>query len=405
LYGGSVSFPQTIWASIIATNEADFDDFTAHTESDITGNLGGPDDVAWTYDLPGMNPIQWMKSGDYLMVGTTGGVGKLGQPDKPITPNFPPTYRIQNHNGCAYQQPAAAVDALLYVERGEEKVRELTYTFSTERYVAPDMTVLAEHVTGDGIVQAVFQNRPDPVLWCVREDGELLSFTYHRTSETMAWGRNDTGAAGLFKSVATIPGPAAEDELWSVVGRTVNSSTVKYIEQHQPWNWGTDQNDCWFVDCATDDITDLGHLEGATVALWADGRPIGTYTVSGNEISPAGSYTNTTVGLPYTSVFETMPLVVRQKDGQYVNALETSIHYVLIDFLDTLGCSVGVESTKTEDFLFSTDSFATTIDAVTGYKDGPAFWGTERAPTLYFTESGPVPMTIRSVNTKVEVEF
>jgi len=62
-------------------------------------------------------------------------------------------------------------------------------------------------------------------------------------------------------------------------------------------------------------------------------------------------------------------------------------------------------SANTEDFLFSTDSFATTIDAVTGYKDGPAFWGTERAPTLYFTESGPVPMTIRSVNTKVEVEF
>ena len=93
IYGGSKSYPQTIWASIIVTEEDDYDDFTANTESDAEGNLGGPDDVAWIYTLPGKNPIQWMKSGGYLLIGTSSGVGKLGQPDKPITPNFPPTFR------------------------------------------------------------------------------------------------------------------------------------------------------------------------------------------------------------------------------------------------------------------------------------------------------------------------
>jgi len=405
IYGGSASYPQTIWSSIIVTEDDDYDDFTANTESDAEGNLGGPDDVAWIYTLPGMNPIQWMKSGGYLLIGTSSGVGKLGQPDKPITPNFPPTFRTQNYNGCAYMQPVGAVDSLLYVERGDEKVRELAYRFLSSQYVAPDMTLLSEHITGDGIDDIAFQNRPDPVLWCVREDGELLSFTYQRSSEVMAWGRNDTGASGLFKSVATIPGSADEDELWAVVGRTVDSTAVKYVEQFQSWDWGSDQNDCWFVDCAGDDITDLARLEGETVALWGDGRPIGTYTVTSGIISPTGSYTNTTVGLPYTSVYETMPLVVQDRSGNYHSSQETNIHSVLIDFYKTLGCHVGVDSTNAEDFEFSADSFATTIAAITDYRDGPVFEGTKRAPTLYFYESSPVPMTIRSVKATVEVEL
>ena len=406
IYGGSASYPQTIWASIIAEKDSDYDDFTANTESDVEGNLGGPDDVAWTYILPGKNPIQWMKSADYLMVGTTSGVGKFGQPDKPITPNFPPTYRTQNYNGCAYQQPAEAVDTLLYVERGAEKVRELAFTFSRDKFVAPDMTVLAEHIAreGDGIVQTTFQARPDPVLWCVRADGQLLSFTYHRNTEAMAWARHDTGAAGLFKSAAAIPGSAAEDELWAVVGRTVDSTTVKYVEQVQPWDWGTDQNDCYFVDSGTTSLTELDHLEGLTVALWADGRSIGTYTVALGEISPSGSYTNTTIGLPYTSVYETMPLVVQQRNGEFVNALSTGIRYILVDFYKTHGCSVGVAADKVEDFEFGM-STTETVDIVTDYREGPTYWGTKRAPTLYFTETEPGPMTIRSVNAKVEVEF
>lgn len=211
-------------------------------------------------------------------------------------------------------------------------------------------------------------------------------------------------AADDFKSVAMIPG-STSDEIWTIVERTVDGNTVKYIEQFQALDWGSDSNDCWFVDSGTDDITDLAHLEGETVALWADGRPIGEYVVSGGEITPSGSYTYTTVGLPYTSVYETMPLVVYKKDGEAVNALETNIHYTIVDFYETLGCHIGVDASNLEDFIFSKNNFATTIDVVTDYREGPIYWGTKRSPTLYFTESDPVPLTIRSVMSLVEVEY
>jgi len=397
IYGGSKSYPQTIWSSIIITSDDDYDDFTASTESDWSGNLGGPDDVAWTYTLPGMNPIQWMKSAEYLMIGTTSGVGKLGQPDKPITPNYPPTYRVQNHNGCAYMQPKGAVDAMLYVERGSQKVRELAFAYANDKYVAPDMTILSEDITGNGITQIAFQNRPDPILWCVREDGVLLSFTYHRKHDVMAWSRQVTD--GEYDSFAKMPGDT-EDELWVVVDRDVGT----YIEKFAPFNWGTDQNDCYFVDSGVDDITNLSHLEGGTVALFADGRPIGTYTVASNIISPAGSYTYTTVGLPYTSIFETVPLIVYTSSGNSLGK-NTAVLELKADFLKTLGCHIGTSSTYNADIKFSDDSFATTVDVFTGIKKIPFARGESLSPTIYLTESDPVPLTLRGYNVDLEATF
>lgn len=193
IYGNTDLSPETVWASIIAEEDSDYDDFTANTESDAEGNLGGPDDIAWTYKFPGMGAAQWIRSGKYLFVGTSKGVMMLGQPGKPITPNFPPIARMQNYNACAFLQPANAAAAILYVEKGSQKVRELGYIDTRDTYIAPDLTILAEHITGDGIVDTAFQSRDDPTLWLVRRDGSLISFTYSRDQDVHAWSRHITG--------------------------------------------------------------------------------------------------------------------------------------------------------------------------------------------------------------------
>lgn len=394
IYGGSASFPQTIWSSITAADDTDYDDLS----------IGTDDDDAWIYVLPGMNPLQWMRSGDFLMIGTTAAIGRLGTPDKALTPTFV-EYRKQAQNGSAYIQAVNAVDAILFVERGGQKIREVTYTFNTDRYIAPDLTVLAEHVTGDGIVQIDFQNRPDPVLWCVREDGELLSFTYKRRHDVLAWSRSDTGASGLFKSVATIPGPN-ETEVWTVAARTIDSNSVQYIEAFQSVDWTktsspTDANDMWFVDSGHTDGNDLSHLEGETVAVLADARPIGTFIVSGGAITASG-YTNYVIGLPYTSVYESMP-VVAQAQGLSSALMKTAVLNVVMDFQDTLACNLGVDSTNKSAIQFSKDSFATTIDAFTGVKPSTFPRGLSRDMTIYVDTSDPVPLTLRSVNPFLQV--
>jgi len=352
-----------------------------------------------------MGKIQWIESGKYLLVGTDKGVSVVGQQGKPLTPNYSPIMRIQNYQACAYLQPANAGNAILYVEKGNQKIRELEYTHTSDKYIAPDMTTLAEHITGGGIVDLTFQSRPEPVLWCVREDGTLLSFTYKRSEGVAAWAEH-ISTDDDFKSVAQIPGDT-EDELWTLINRTVNSKSVKYIEQFQPFDWEKvsdpyDQNDCYFVDSGKSAFTGLTHLQGETVAAYADGRPLGTYTVSSGTISPTGTYTNKLAGLPFTSVYETMPLVLSDDSGP-VMAEYSDIMEMKVKFYKSLGCHVGYNSSNLVDLEFSSDDFATTLDVITDYMVGPFVWGLDRTPTIYFSEADPIPMTLEAIHAKVQV--
>ena len=256
-YGGSESYPQTVWATKTASG-AD-DDYENMLE-------GVDDDDALIYILPGQNPIQWMNAQTYLLVGTLSGVGRWGSSDDAtaITPTQPTSFRLQAQHGAKFLQAVLVGDAVLYVERGGDRVREFVYTLERDRFIAPDLTVLSEHITGDGIIDIAYQSRPDSVLWCVLADGDIATLTYQREQEVVGWTRHTT--EGSYESITVIPG-VDEDEVWVVVNRTVNSSTVRYVEQFQPVDWGSDQADMFFVDSGlTFDGGDAVNITGATEA-------------------------------------------------------------------------------------------------------------------------------------------
>ena len=58
----------------------------------------------------------------------------------------------------------------------KEKIRELAYNFDVDGYLAPDMTILAEHITESGITQMTYQQEPNQIVWGVRDDGEVNWF-------------------------------------------------------------------------------------------------------------------------------------------------------------------------------------------------------------------------------------
>lgn len=233
VYGGNVNYPQTLWLS----QAGDYNNFTIGTFAAD----------ALIYLLPGQNPIQWMASQDFLFVGTLGGAGRLGgnSPHDALSAEELPTYRQQTYTGSANIQAVIANDQILFVERGGRKVREFAFSIERDKYVSPDLTLLAEHITESGIEEVAYQERPESILWCVLDDGVLLSLTYKREQEVIAWARHVTD--GEFESVAVVPG-SEEDEVWVVVNRTIDSNTVRYVEQFQPFDWGDDQDDMWFVD-------------------------------------------------------------------------------------------------------------------------------------------------------------
>lgn len=402
VYGGSTSFPQTIWFG--KANPNDYLDFTE----------GVLDTSAFTIALPGQNPIQWLLSQDYLFIGTSGSVGKYGDQGKAITPTSP-NYREQSKAGAAGIKAVLAGDALLYIERGGTKVRELIYSLAMDKYLSPDLTILSENITRGGIVDVAFQVRPDPMLWCVLSDGNMAVLTYQRDQEVIGWTLHNT--EGTFESVCRIPGVpgTSEDEIWVSVKRTPDGNEVRYIEQFQPRDWGDDVNNCWFVDSglhydgnSTADFNGLIHLIGKTVSVYADGMIQSNEVVDANgavTIDRAASHV--TIGPPYTARLETLPLRIDPQDS----AMNKKIREINIDFWQTGACRFGNGANSSLTIInFANDvgadpnaTFQDLYSSIVSPKRLLWPYGSMKKQTVFVDSNKPVPLTIRSIQTSYDL--
>lgn len=231
-FAGSTHQPQTVWGS--ATG--DYENF----------QLGTLDSDAFAYTIGATerNAIEWLVTQKALLIGTSGGEWSMGGSDgNALTPTSVKVARQSTYG--SKNVPALVVnDVALFVQRQGRRVRELTYAFEKEGYVAPDLTILAEHITEGGIVQTAYQQQPQSVLWGVTADGELIGMTYEREQDVVGWHRHTTD--GLFESVAVIYGED-EDEIWVVVNRTIEGVAARYVERFNPTQW-TDKKDAFFVD-------------------------------------------------------------------------------------------------------------------------------------------------------------
>lgn len=235
VYAATKNNPQTMWFS----TTDDWENFRSGTLDSDSFNI--------TIASDQVNVIRWMVNQSALMVGTSGGEWKVSanRSDEAISAGNR-SAKQQSSYGSVQIQPALMSNTVLFVQRQAKKIRELTYSFELDSWIAPDLTVLSDHITGNGIVQMAFQKTPDPMVWCVISDGYLANMTYNREQDVVAWQRETFGDDKV-ESVAVIPG-SGEDEVWIAIERNINGSEVKYIEQFQPRNWGIDNNDIFYVD-------------------------------------------------------------------------------------------------------------------------------------------------------------
>jgi hypothetical protein len=149
-------------------------------------------------------------------------------------------------NGSANLQGMFVDDSILFIQRPGRKLRELGFDFDRQGFIAPDMSIGAEHITESGVVEYTYAAQHNKLLFLVRADGVLLSFTYNRLEEVTAWARHLTD--GLYESVAAIPG-TGEDQVYVVVNRTINGTEERHIELLQLIEY-TDKSDSHFLDDA-----------------------------------------------------------------------------------------------------------------------------------------------------------
>jgi len=410
-YAGASNAPQAIWASRTgATNYADMRLFFNSTETGgTTGDVYDYCALNYTIATDRVNKILWLSPGKILACGTVGGEFTItsNNLNDAITPTNVRIVRQSTYGSAA--MPALRIsDLVLFVQRARRKVRQFTYQFQSDSYVAPDLTLLAEHITQTGIVDFAFQQEPDSILWLVRGDGELLGLTYQRDQDVIAWHRHIIGGtAAVVESVASVPGITDRDEVWLVVKRFINGASKRYIERLRGGMNETDPiEDSFFVDCGltyngtpTTSISGLDHLEGETVTVLADGGVVAPdQVVTGGAIILADAASIVHVGYSYKSTVQTMRLDVGSMDGS-AQGKTGRIIKVVVRLMRTAGLNVGPDIDHLDELTWRVDGSLMDhpLDLFSGDKKLPFPKGYEEGLQMVLMQDKALPCTILSI--------
>jgi hypothetical protein len=409
VFAGTKDQPQTIFFS----KSGDYENM----DDNYHGTVADDDAIIYTIASNQVNAIRFMTATRTLIIGTAGGEFTVsgGTADTAITPTNILIKKQSNH-GSANVDAIAAGNATLFLQRAKRKIRELAYNFDVDGYLAPDMTILAEHITEGGITQMAFQQEPNQIVWMVRGDGELIGFTYQRDQQVTAWHRHIFGGSfgsgqAVCESVSVIPTDNNEYQVWVVIKRTVDGSTVRYVEYLHNFDFDeTDDTSFNFLDSqleydgtATTTITGLDHLEGQTVSILADGSTHPDKTVSSGSITLDRSAEKVKVGLGYTSLLQTMRLDAGSQDGTSQGRTKR-IFDVTIRMYESIGVEVGPDLNNMERIPFrsSADEMDSGVGVFTGDKEVEFRGNYETDGFVYVRQDQPLPLTILSLYPKLQ---
>lgn len=322
------------WPSAVALHEGRLWWFGTKTYGSVSDDYENFDDTTEGDSGPiqrtvGEGPIEsihWGLSLARLMLGTAANSANI-QPvridgnnpisarssslDEPLTPtNF--NLRYASTRG-------------VFIDRSRQRVYELAFDVNSSDFKDDDLTLLVPDLNDAGITHVAIQHKPDIRLHCVREDGTVGVLVFDRAENVICWLEIETD--GDVEDVSVLPG-TGEDQVYYVVKRTIDGSTVRYLEKWAMESECTGRPGARHADAhliysgsPTTTITGLSHLEGEEVVVWgwhtgtpfedqdgnAIGRDFGTFTVASGQITGlSAAVTDACVGLAYTAQWKSL---------------------------------------------------------------------------------------------------
>lgn len=392
--------------------------YSSFSPSSVAGVVASDNAVAFTLNADDVNAVKWLAANERgLLAGTSRGewVIRASTLNEAITPtniSGKPSTRY----GSADVAPVVAAKAVLFLQRAARKVREFAYVLEVDGFKAPDMTLLAEHITRPSVVELTFQEQPQAVVWGARADGVLLGFTYERDQDVTAWHRHELGgqsdAAGadipVVESVTAVSAPdTTRDELYLLVQRYINGGDKRYVEyMSKVWETEDEQEDAFYVDCgwtainspAASTVTGLWHLEGETVGAYVDGTKHPDVTITNGKAVLGRTGTIITLGYFYNSDGETLPIEGGTPDGSSQGKVKR-IHRVGLWLVDTLGLKIGADSDTLSEIIVRKwgDQFGIATPLFTGVVRDRIEGDYDMLGQVYWRADGPFPANVLAV--------
>lgn len=239
LFAASIERPSTLWGS----KPGSFHNF------DVGIPVTDGDSYEFTLASQKLDTIKYMLGmPGGLVVLTSGGAWQLSgtQQFAPITPTQIMA-TPQAFHGCGDLQPITIGYEILFIQAAGSIVRNLSYNFFANIYTSADVTVLSSHLfAGRKITAWTYAEEPDKVIWLVRDDGKLLSFTFLKDQEVAGWAQHSTN--GQYRAATTVR-EGLRDVTYVAVDRTNPNGNYTSIERLAS-RMSDSVEDAWFLDCA-----------------------------------------------------------------------------------------------------------------------------------------------------------
>lgn len=400
-FAGTLNVPQGVWLS----QSANYENFGVAVPAKAS------DAVTFKIRSRKLDSILSMLPARGLMIMTSGSewVATGGTQSDVITPT---AIRVDNHGwrGSSKVQPITVGSSILFAQSRGGVVRDFSYEFSQDSFVARDLTVMARDIfQGKSIVSWAYAQAPYSIVWVVLDDWSLASLTLMKEHEVWAWTTHQS-AGGRFESVVVIP-ENGEDVPYFIVRRLVGGVWRRYIERLHARTFD-DISDAFFVDSGlsyagapTKVVTGLDHLEGQTVVALADGNVLRNLTVTGGAVTLPISASKVHVGLSYAATIETLDLDLGQVQGLgSVQGRRKSVPRVTLRVDRSRGLFVGPrESDLVEWKQRADEAWGAPTRMFTGDVEFAIPWEWNTHGRLVVKQNDPLPMTILAVMPDVAV--
>ncbi len=285
-----------------------------------------------------------------------------------------------------------------------------------QRFDPDEISVTARHIFAPGVKAAAWQRDPHRILWMVMQDGTLAALTFMPKQQVVAFHRHPRVNA-IFEDVAVIPSTAGgRDEVYFIVQRQINGQTRRFVEQLADFFEPQDPDSptaegAWLLDCAlqysgpkVSQITNLAHLEGQEVGVFASGLMQGRKIVAGGAINLDRASGDVLVGLPIRAELTDLPRNLQTQAGP-TTGKEKTIAQGIFYFKESAGgvvtCNGGPEEPITEG---GNKAYGKPMPLFSGEKRIPieGEYGTEAA--LSVVNDDAMPCTVLAMSPELDIE-
>lgn len=389
-FAGTINKPQNIWLT------------RSGTESNLTYSIPTRDDdsIGFRVVAREANTVRHLLPLNNLIALTSAAEWRFGtQNTDALTPTSV-TVKPQSYIGAANAPPVLVNNNVVYAAARGGHARELAYNWQAGGYQTGDLSLRAPHLfDGLEIIDIAFSKAPFPIIWMVSSNGKLLGLTYVPEQQVGAWHQHDTD--GLFEAICTVA-EGAEDVLYAVIRRTIGGVQKRYVERMRPRPFAT-QNDAFFVDSGLSysgapatAFSGLGHIEGKTVSILADGAVHRQLVVTGGAVTLDVAASTVHIGLPITADIQTMPLALEMPG--FGQGTRKNVNKVFLRVKDSSGIFTGPSFDRlVEAKIRTTEAYGTAPRLQTREIEvvNQAAW-TDSAQVC-IRQADPLPLTIVSM--------